>query len=101
MTTESGIAVDGLSLRFGAGSPVLSEVSLHVAEGEFVSLVGPSGCGKTTLLNLCAGLVPHNGTGTVRVGGVRRWRAIRASATCWRVTACCLGALPWRTPLLV
>jgi NitT/TauT family transport system ATP-binding protein len=34
----------------------LSDIDLHVAEGEFLCLLGPSGCGKTTLLRLLAGL---------------------------------------------
>src|SRR4051794_24397901 len=36
--------------------PVLVDLDLNVAEGEFLSLMGPSGSGKTTLLNLIAGL---------------------------------------------
>ncbi len=38
------------------GAPVLSDIDLRVAEGEFLCLLGPSGCGKTTLLRLLAGL---------------------------------------------
>ena len=44
-----------LSKSFGAVE-VLHDLSLTVAEGEFVALVGPSGCGKSTLLRIVAGL---------------------------------------------
>mgnify|MGYP001546128480 CR=1 FL=1 len=40
----------------------LDNVSLHVHEGEFVSLVGLNGAGKTTLFNSISGLVPYSGT---------------------------------------
>jgi nitrate/nitrite transport system ATP-binding protein len=41
----------------------LRDIHLHVAEGEFVTLIGHSGCGKSTLLNLVAGLTtPTAGT---------------------------------------
>jgi len=63
------IAVDGVSLSFDGIHPVLFDVSLHIQQGEFVSLVGPSGCGKTTLLNMAAGLIAQTGTGTLKLAG--------------------------------
>ncbi|MFN2341501.1 MAG: ABC transporter ATP-binding protein [Halanaerobium sp.] len=36
--------------------PVLSEINLSVAEGDFICIIGPSGCGKTTLFNILVGL---------------------------------------------
>jgi ABC-type Fe3+/spermidine/putrescine transport system ATPase subunit len=60
MASEPGLAgvgfleVDGLSVGYG-GPPVLQDVSLSVAKGEFIALLGASGCGKTTLLRTIAG----------------------------------------------
>ena len=51
------ISISNLTVRFGEVLAV-DDVSLDIAEGEFVSIVGPSGCGKTTVLNLLTGLVP-------------------------------------------
>ena len=45
----------GVSLAFG-GLKVVSELDLHVAEGEIVSVIGPNGAGKTTLFNLITGI---------------------------------------------
>jgi nitrate/nitrite transport system ATP-binding protein len=42
--------------RGGVETEVLHDISLDIAEGEFVSIIGHSGCGKSTLLNLIAGL---------------------------------------------
>jgi NitT/TauT family transport system ATP-binding protein len=62
------VSATGLSLAYD-GRPVLTEISLQIRAGEFLSLVGPSGCGKTTLLNLVAGLIPHVGAGELSVAG--------------------------------
>ena len=52
----SALTFDGLGKRYG-DVDVVSDVSLKIAEGEFVSLLGPSGCGKTTMLRMVAGLI--------------------------------------------
>ena len=46
----------------------IADISLEVAEGEFVSILGPSGCGKSTLLYIVGGFVPPT-QGTVTVDG--------------------------------
>ena len=50
-------ALEGVSLQYDSGTPVLADVTLQVAPGEALCLVGPSGGGKSTILNLLAGLV--------------------------------------------
>ena len=52
--------------RDGEATPVLEDINLDVADGEFVCLVGPSGAGKSTMLNVMGGfLAPTSGTVTI------------------------------------
>jgi putative ABC transport system ATP-binding protein len=63
--------------------PVLSDLDLTVAEGEYLALMGPSGSGKTTLLNLVAGL-DRATKGDVIVHGQDLGRLSEAEITRWR-----------------
>jgi NitT/TauT family transport system ATP-binding protein len=54
--------------RKGASTQALRDVTLTVADGEFVSLLGPSGCGKSTLLRVIGGLIEAD-RGQVAIGG--------------------------------
>ncbi|MBS0539621.1 MAG: putative 2-aminoethylphosphonate ABC transporter ATP-binding protein [Proteobacteria bacterium] len=63
----SFLEVRNLTKRFGDFT-ALDDVSLDVAENEFVCFLGPSGCGKTTLLRTIAGLEPQS-SGTIRQQG--------------------------------
>jgi multiple sugar transport system ATP-binding protein len=51
----ASVAIRGVRKAFGA-VPVIHDVTVEIADGEFVVLVGPSGCGKSTLLRMIAGL---------------------------------------------
>jgi NitT/TauT family transport system ATP-binding protein len=50
------VVMDRVSKAFSNGTLALSDMSLTVTEGEFISLLGPSGCGKSTALRIIAGL---------------------------------------------
>jgi len=53
--------VRGLGVLYGKAT-ALDDVSIHIGEGEFVSVVGLNGAGKTTLFNAISGLVPFSGS---------------------------------------
>jgi NitT/TauT family transport system ATP-binding protein len=94
---DAAIEISGLSLRFDtADGPVqaLSDVSLRVARGEFVSFIGPSGCGKTTLLRAVADL-ERPSSGTIRVNSLspHEARANRAYGYVFQAPA----LYPWRS----
>lgn len=60
------VEITGLSKNYGAFRAV-SDLTLHVNEGEFLIFLGPSGCGKTTTLRMLAGFIKPD-AGQVRLG---------------------------------
>ena len=64
----ASITLEHVEKRYGDGYPAVNDVSLEVADGEFMILVGPSGCGKSTLLRMIVGLEDAT-AGEIRIGG--------------------------------
>src|SRR6188472_2160327 len=62
------IVLDRVTKSYPDGATAVKDLSITIADGEFVILVGPSGCGKSTTLNMIAGLEDIS-SGELRIGG--------------------------------
>lgn len=88
-TAQPVISLARIGKRFPDGTEALAGIDLHVAPGQFVSVVGPSGCGKSTLLRIAAGLTqPTEGSVRVPTGQIGfvfqdptllPWRSVQAN----------------------
>jgi multiple sugar transport system ATP-binding protein len=66
----ASIEMNNIVKQYGDGFPAVNDVSLDIADGEFMILVGPSGCGKSTLLRMIVGLEDIT-SGDMIIGGKR------------------------------
>jgi multiple sugar transport system ATP-binding protein len=66
----STIEMKNIVKKYGDGFPAVNNISIDVADGEFLILVGPSGCGKSTLLRMIVGLEDIS-SGDMLIGGKR------------------------------
>ncbi|RFD26780.1 ABC transporter ATP-binding protein [Mycobacterium uberis] len=64
------IVLEHVNKNYSNGATAVRDLSITIADGEFLILVGPSGCGKTTILNMIAGLEDIS-SGELRIGGER------------------------------
>jgi NitT/TauT family transport system ATP-binding protein len=91
------VKLDRVSMAYGRGAAAvraIDEVSLEIAEGEFVAVVGPSGCGKSSLMRLISGLHPPLG-GRLTVEGRPVTGPLRSVGMAFQNS----NLLPWRTAL--
>ncbi len=71
--------------RGGQVVPVLQDITLDIAEGDFISLMGPSGSGKSTLLNLIAGIDKPD-SGILKIAGEDITKLSEGELADWRAS---------------
>ncbi len=84
--TQAVVEIRNLAKAYHRGGqvvPVLTDITLDIAAGDYVALMGPSGSGKSTLLNLIAGIDKPD-AGSLRVGGVDIVTLDEADLAAWR-----------------
>lgn len=95
--TRPSIALENVAKSYRSRSGVvhaLTDITLDVTPGEFVSIVGPSGCGKSTILKIIAGIIGQT-AGRVSIDG----EEIRGASDRIGVVFQSPVLLPWRTVL--
>jgi NitT/TauT family transport system ATP-binding protein len=96
--SAAALALEGVRVTFvsqdGTRYTAISDTTLRVAPGEFVSVVGPTGCGKSTLLNVAVGLLQPS-AGAVQVFGEPLCGLNRKAGYLFQTEA----LMPWRTAL--
>jgi NitT/TauT family transport system ATP-binding protein len=98
--TASALALERITCTFvsrdnpGQRYTAVRDTTLHVAAGEFVSVVGPTGCGKSTLLNVAAGLLEPS-SGSVAILGEPLVGLNRHAGYLFQADA----LMPWRNAL--
>ena len=94
----AAVSFEGITCTFagrgGGAYTAVKDVSLSIADGEFVSVVGPTGCGKSTLLNVAAGLLKPS-SGTLRLFGEPLAGINRRAGYMFQTEA----LMPWRNAL--
>jgi len=96
--SAAAVALDDVAVAFrlarGGVYTAVERATLHVADGEFVSIVGPTGCGKSTLLNVTAGLLTP-ATGVVDIFGKPLAAINRQAGYLFQADA----LFPWKTAI--
>ena len=84
------LTIDNARVTFNQGTPsevvALNDVTLHVNDGDFVTVIGANGAGKSTLFNIVAGsIIPNRGRIVLGEQDITHWREHRRSNNIGRV----------------